>query len=89
MEKGFISEERCKVIYRWNSEIGRENWDMNDVMRVLYPERVYDEGTNQKYVYNPFDRFKKIGIVECVNPDAKEEKLYKFTEKGHELFGDG
>ena len=33
---GVISEKICKMIYTWNSERGCENWDMNDVMKVLY-----------------------------------------------------
>ena len=35
-EKGVISEKICKMIYTWNTERGCENWNMNDVMKVLY-----------------------------------------------------
>ena len=34
LEKGFISEMTCEKIYRWNSEVERENWNMTDVRGV-------------------------------------------------------
>ena len=37
LKMDIISEKTCKMIYTWNSEVGRENWDMDDVMHALYP----------------------------------------------------
>ena len=35
--KGVQSEKTCKMIYTWDSEVWCENWDMDDVLYVLYP----------------------------------------------------
>ena len=88
LQKGFISELTCKKIYRWNSEVECENWNMSDVNKVLYPEIALDDGIKQKFVSNTFLQLKKLGLIECVNPEAKHGKLYRLTEKGVEIFGD-
>lgn len=88
LKNGFISENTCKKIYRWNSEIERENWNMADVNQVLYPEVALDNGIKQKYVSNTLHQLKILGLIECVNPEAKHGKLFRLTEKGEEIFGD-
>lgn len=85
--KGFISEDTCKLIYKWNSEIERENWDMNDVKKLLYPDVEPDSGINRKYVFNMFYQLQRQNLIECVNPEAEHGKLFRLTEKGEELFG--
>ena len=37
LKRGLISEKTCRLIHTWNKEVGRENWDMDDVMYALYP----------------------------------------------------
>ena len=86
--RGFISEQTCKQIYRWNSEVEREDWDMRDVRKVLHPEVVLDDGINQKYVSNPLRHLKELGLIECVNPEVEHGKLFRLTEKGEDIFGD-
>lgn len=88
LEKGFISEKTCNLIYRWNCQINRDNWDMQDVRRVLNPEVELDDGIKQKYVSNTLKQLKMLGLIECINPEAKHGKLFRLTEKGEEIFGD-
>ncbi|WP_458402747.1 hypothetical protein [Methanobrevibacter sp.] len=87
LEKGLISEETCKIIYRWNSNVERNNWDMDDVKEVLYPNARPD-GKRQKFVSNTLSLLKELGLIECINPEAKHGKLFRLTEKGEEIFGE-
>ena len=85
LKKGLISEPTCKNIYKWNSEVGRENWNMADVENVLYPKgRKYDKST-QNFLVNTLDLFIEMGVMECINPEVKKGRLYKLTEKGERI----
>lgn len=88
MRKDSSQNLHVKKIYRWNSEVERENWDMGDVNKVLYPDTAVDNERRQKFVSNTFLQLKKLGLIECVNPEAKHGRLYRLTEKGEEIFGD-
>lgn len=86
IEKGFISEETCKLVHRWNLAAGRENWDMDDVKSAFYPN--FNYGKKQKFVSNTLKLLKELGLIECINPEAKHGKLFRLTEKGEEIFGE-
>ena len=88
LEKGFISELTCQKIYRWNSEIERENWNMTDVRGVLYPDSVSDDGTDEKFLSNMMLKLLNVGILEYVNTEEVPGKIFRLTEKGEDIFGD-
>ncbi|MBR5504094.1 MAG: hypothetical protein IKV87_06610, partial [Methanobrevibacter sp.] len=88
LEKGFISELTCQKIYRWNSEIERENWNMTDVKGVLYPDSVSDDGTDEKFLSNMMLKLLNVGILEYVNTEEVPGKIFRLTEKGEDIFGD-
>lgn len=79
-EKGVISEKICKMIYTWNTERGCENWDMNDVMKVLY----FPFGRLIMWIffYATMEEFVELGVIECTNPEVEHSR----TEKGEEYF---
>ena len=87
LEKGFISELTCKKIYRWNSEIERENWNMTDVREVLYPDVALDVGTEEKFLSNMMLRLLNAGLLESVNTEGEHKKIFILTEKGEDVFG--
>ena len=88
LERGFISEMTCQKIYRWNSEVARENWDMDDVKRVLYPNDALDDGIEQKFLSNTMLKLIKLGLLESVNTEEEHGRLFRLTDKGEEIFGD-
>ena len=88
LKNGFISQRTCNIIYNWNLEVGRENWDMMDIKAMSLQEGMEWNSTKQTYVSNPLNRLEELGLVECVNPEVKRGKLYRLTEKGEEIFGD-
>lgn len=88
LKNGFISQRTCNIIYNWNLEVGRENWDMIDIKAMSLQENMAENSTKQTYVSNPLNRLEELGLVECVNPEVKRGKLYRLTEKGEEIFGD-
>lgn len=88
LERGFISELTCQKIYRWNSEIERENWNMTDVKGVLYPDSVSDDGTDEKFLSNMMLKLLNVGILEYVNTEEVPGKIFRLTEKGEDIFGD-
>ena len=88
LEKGFISELTCQKIYRWNSEVERENWNMTDVRGVLYPDAALDDGTEEKFLSNMMLKLLNVGILEYVNTEEVPGKIFRLTEKGEDIFGD-
>lgn len=88
LENGFVSEETCRMIHRLYVEMGRENWSMEDVKAVLYPERKSNNRRSNKFVSNTFKQLLDLGLIECVNPEAKHGKLFRLTEKGEDIFGE-
>lgn len=88
LERGFISELTCKKIYRWNSEVERENWNMTDVRGVLYPDAALDDGTEEKFLSNMMLRLLNEGLLEYVNIEKEHKKMFILTEKGEDVFGD-
>ena len=84
----YSSHSTCNIIYNWNLEVGRENWDMIDIKAMSLQEGMEWNSTKQTYVSNPLNRLEELGLVECVNPEVKRGKLYRLTEKGEEIFGD-
>lgn len=88
LKNGFISQRTCRIIYNWNLDVGRENWNMVDVNTLLIQNTMSDNGSKQKYLSNPLNKLKELGLIECINPEAKRGKLYRLTEKGEEIFGE-
>ena len=85
LEKGLLSEETCTLIYRWNSEVGCENWDMSDVRAVLYP--AFGRYVGRNYLYVILKNLVDLGVLECLNPKEEHGKLYRLTEKGERVLG--
>ena len=53
LKNGFISQRTCNIIYNWNLEVGRENWDMIDIKAMSLQEGMEWNSTKQTYVSNP------------------------------------
>ena len=85
LQKGVLSEKTCKMIYTWNSEIGRENWDMDDVMYALYP--ALGRHINRNFFYATIKNLVDLGVMECVNPETEHGRMYIITEKGERVLG--
>ena len=85
LKYGLISEKSCKPIYRWNSEVGRENWDMDDVREVLEPRPKGYRGNRQNFLYNTLKNLIELGVIECINPEVKTGKMFKLTQKGERI----
>ena len=80
-----LSEKTCKMIYTWNSEIGRENWDMDDVMYALYP--ALGRHISRNFFYATIKNLVDLGVMECVNPETEHGRMYIITEKGERVLG--
>ncbi len=88
LKKGFISKNTCKIIYQWNSKIGNEKWNMDDVDRVLNPNvRTYRSRT-QNFLYNTLQQLIDMEVMECINPEVKTGRLYRLTDKGERILND-
>ena len=85
LEKGVISEKTCKMIYTWNSEVGRKNWDMDDVMKALYLP--FGRPIRRNFFYATMKELVDLGVIECVNPEVKHGRMYIITEKGERVLG--
>ena len=83
LEEGVLSEKTCKMIYTWTSEVGRENWDMDDVRLVLYP--IFGRPIRRNYLYVALKELIDLGVLECVNPKEKSGKIFRLTEKGERV----
>ena len=85
LEKGVLSEKTCKMIHTWNSEVGRENWDMDDVMYALYP--AFGRHISRNFFYAAMKDLVDLGVIECVNPKEIHGRMYIITEKGERVLG--
>ncbi|WP_405287269.1 hypothetical protein [Methanobrevibacter sp.] len=85
LENGLISEKTCKMIYTWNSEVERENWDMDDVMHALYP--AFGRHISRNFLYASIKELVDLGVIECVNPKEVHGRMYIITEKGERVLG--
>ncbi len=85
LKRGLISEKICKQIYTWNSEVGRDNWDMDDVMHVLYP--AFGRHISRNFFYAAIKELVDLGVIECVNPNEIHGRMYIITEKGERVLG--
>ena len=85
LEKGVLSEKTCKMIYTWNNEVGRENWDMYDVMHALYP--AFGRHISRNFLYASIKELVDLGVIECVNPKEIHGRMYIITEKGERVLG--
>ena len=85
LENGLISEKTCKMIYTWNSEVGRENWDMDDVMHALYP--AFGRHISRNFFYAAIKELVDLGVIACVNPKEVHGRMYIITEKGERVLG--
>ena len=84
LEEGVLSEKTCRMIYTWNSEVGRENWDMDDVRFVLYP--IFGRSMQRNYLYAALKDLIDLGVLECVNPKEKHD-TFRLTKKGKRVLG--
>lgn len=82
-----ISQRSCSSIYRWNSEKGRENWNMEDVKEALGLGTMEYKITKHNYLYNTLRQLLDMELIECVNPEVKTGRMYKITEKGERILG--
>ena len=80
LEEGVISKKTCKMIYTWNSEIGRENWNMDDVMMALYPP--FGKPVRRNYLYTALKELVDLEVIECLTPERKTGRVYRITKKG-------
>ena len=55
-----ISERSCSSIYRWNSEKGRENWNMEDVKEALGLGTMEYRSFKHNYLYNTLKQRKQL-----------------------------
>lgn len=83
LEKGYLSEDVCKLIFRWNKQVGRENWDMADVRAILYP--ALGRHVHRNFLYTTIKQLVDYGVMECINPKEEHGKLYRLTEKGERV----
>ena len=85
LKRGLISEKIYKQIYTWNSEVGRDNWDMDDVMHALYP--AFGRHISRNFFYAAIKELVDLGVIECVNPNEIHGRMYIITEKGERELG--
>lgn len=85
LKEGVISEKTCRLIHAWNKEVGRENWDMDDVMYALYP--ALGRHMSRNFLYANIKNLVDLGVMECVNPDTEHGRMYIITEKGERVLG--
>ena len=85
LKNGFISQRTCNIIYNWNLEVGRENWDMDDVMYALYP--ALGRHISRNFFYATIKNLVDLGVMECVNPETEHGRMYIITEKGERVLG--
>lgn len=54
---------------------------------VRMPSQIAQEsGIKTNHVSNNLKQLKEHDLVECVNPEAKKGRLYRFTEKGQLVY---
>ena len=80
LKAGVISKKTCRRIYTWNSEIGRENWNMDDVKMALYPP--FGKPVRRNYLYTALKELVDLEVIECLTPERKTGRVYRVTEKG-------
>lgn len=85
LKNGSISKRSCSSIYRWNSEKGLTNWDMDDVKEVLSPKIIEYKSSEQNYFRETLKQFLEMGLLENINPEVKTDIIYKVTEKGKRI----
>ena len=86
LESGLISINACRQIYEWNSEIGRENWNMDDVEDVLYSD--FGCSISGNFLYNTIKHLIDLGVMESFKSDGKGDLLFRLTEKGEMVLKD-
>ena len=85
LKKGLLSEKTCSIIYQWNREVGRENWNMDDVNELLNPKVRGYRSRTKNFLYSTLEQLMDLGVMECVNPEVETGKLFKLTEKGERI----
>lgn len=88
LEKGFISEETCRIIHKWKREARRETWNMEDVREILYPEAPEEERIRPLFPSVDFRHFIEMGLLEWVKTEDENEKIVRVTEKAKAIFGE-
>lgn len=85
LKKGSISKRSCSSIYRWNSEKGRDNWNMDDVKEVLNPGIVEYKSSEQNYFRDTLNQLFEMGLIKRINLELKTEIDLRVTEKGKRI----
>ena len=85
LKNGSISKRSCSSIYRWNSEKGRDNWNMDDVKEVLNPGVVEYKSSEQNYFRDTLNQLLEMGLLKRINPEVKTEMDLRVTEKGKRI----
>ena len=57
-----LQDDLCR-----DSEVWCENWDMDDVLYVLYP--ALERLISRNFFYAALKNLIDLGVIECVNPD--------------------
>ena len=85
LKNGSLSKRSCSSIYRWNSEKGRDNWNMDDVKEVLNPGIVEYKSSEQNYFRDTLNQLLEMGLLKRINPEVKTEMDLRVTEKGKRI----
>lgn len=85
LKNGSISKRSCSSIYRWNSEKGRDNWNMDDVKEVLNPRIVEYKSSQQNYFRDTLNQLLEMGLIKRINLEVKTEIDLRVTEKGKRI----
>ena len=80
LKEGVLSEKTCRLIWKWNKEVGRENWNMDDVMNILYPP--LGRPIRRNYLYTTLKELVDLEVIECLTPERKTGRVYRVTKKG-------
>lgn len=85
LKNGSLSKRSCSSIYRWNSEKGRDNWNMDDVKEVLSPKIVEYKSSEQNYLSDTLTQLFELGLIKRINLEVKTELDLRVTEKGKRI----
>ena len=85
LKNGSLSKRSCSSIHRWNSEKGRDKWNMDDVKEVLNPGIVEYKSSEQNYFRDTLNQLLEMGLLKRINPEVKTEMDLRVTEKGKRI----
>ena len=80
LENDLISKETCSQIYKWNKQIRREKWNMEDIEDILCKN--FRNCMSRNFFYSNIKNLIELGVIEFVSYDAENGRLLRVTEKG-------